>query len=150
MSIKANPMQVYVDKMLDYFEGEGAVNYLEQTFGCVDNPDKDFVITMQMVNGKTPCETIAQLQDQVDNLKKELRERAPMQPIINGRFKENKIVSYCLDNKTNMNDIAMQDFTVEDRQQFAQLIGYSLGGFSTLSYVTDECYDRVESLNNIF
>lgn len=68
----------------------------------------------------------------------------PMQPVINGRFKENKIVSYCLDNKTDMNDIARQDFSDEDREQFAQLIGYSVGGYSDLSYVSDESYYRAE------
>jgi hypothetical protein len=68
----------------------------------------------------------------------------PMQPLINGRFKENKIVSYCLENKTDMNDIAMQSFTDSDREQFAQLIGYSLGGYGDLSYVSDDSYDRAE------
>lgn len=81
--------------------------------------------------------------------KPHLSELAPMQPLINGRFKENKIVSYCLDNKTDMNRIAVQDFTPEDRMQFAQLIGYSLGGYSDLSYVTDESYYLAEASNQI-
>ena len=40
-----------------------------------------------------------------------------------------------------LNEIAGLDFTDDDRQQFAQLIGYSLSGYSELqSYVTDEAY----------
>jgi hypothetical protein len=76
--------------------------------------------------------------------KLELAKSKPMQPLVDGRFKENKIVNYCLDNKTDMNDIARHDFTNEDREQFAQLIGYSLGGYSDLSYVSDESYYRAE------
>lgn len=37
-----------------------------------------------------------------------------------------------------MNALACLDFTQSDREQFAELIGYSLRGFSELSYVTDE------------
>lgn len=39
-----------------------------------------------------------------------------------------------------MNHLAREDFPREDREQFAQLIGYSLDGFGTLSYVSDEVY----------
>jgi len=61
------------------------------------------------------------------------------------RFKENKIVSHVLQcaekHGGNLNDIAVMDFTDEDRQQFAQLIGYSLSGYSELrSYVDDAAY----------
>ena len=31
-------------------------------------------------------------------------------------------------------------FTAEDREQFAQLIGYSMSDFGELSYVTDRTY----------
>ena len=71
----------------------------------------------------------------------------PIQPLVrhdNGgyRFKENKIVSYLLDNGgIDMNKLAVLDFTQNDREQFAQLIGYSIGGYGMLSYVTDETYD---------
>ena len=75
----------------------------------------------------------------------ELLRNKPMQPLIDGRFKENKIVSHCLDvGGTDLNKIAVIDFSVEDREQFAQLIGYSLGGYGDLSYVTDETYYRAE------
>jgi hypothetical protein len=58
------------------------------------------------------------------------------------RFKENKIVSFLLDNGGfDMNKLAMMDFSDNDREQFAQLIGYSLDGYGMLSYVTDKTYN---------
>lgn len=57
------------------------------------------------------------------------------------RFKKNPIVRYLLDNgRINLNDLATVDFSDEDRQHFAQLIGYSLSGYGDLSYVSDEAY----------
>lgn len=56
----------------------------------------------------------------------------PMQPVEtapNGtkRFRENKIVRYLLDNGgIDLNDLARIDFPIEDRDQFTQLIGYSV------------------------
>lgn len=71
----------------------------------------------------------------------------PMQPFIEDgrriiRFKSNKIVEAVFEaaregNKLDLNDIACQNFTQDDRVQFAQLIGYSLRGFHELSYVPD-------------
>jgi hypothetical protein len=43
-----------------------------------------------------------------------------------------------------MNSLAEHDFSPEDREQFAQLIGYSLSGFGELSYVSDETYAAAE------
>lgn len=58
------------------------------------------------------------------------------------RFTENKIVSWLLDNGPfDMNDIAMGDFSREDREQFAQLIGYSVSGASGLSYMSADVID---------
>ena len=52
------------------------------------------------------------------------------------RFKKNKIVEYLLDNGgMDMNHLAIQDFSDEDRRQFAQLIGYSVSGYGDLNYV---------------
>lgn len=70
------------------------------------------------------------------------------------RFKENPIVTYLLDWCRNnggpdLNEIASiaagrrntpAPFTEDDRRQFAQLIGYSVGGYSELSYVDDEAW----------
>ena len=59
------------------------------------------------------------------------------------RFVKNDIVEFLLDNGGyDMNKLAMLAFDESDRQQFAQLIGYSLHGFSELSYVDDEVYER--------
>lgn len=57
------------------------------------------------------------------------------------RFKRNHIVCHLLEKGSiNMNDLACLDFSNEDREQFAQLIGYSLGGFADLSYVSVETW----------
>jgi len=61
------------------------------------------------------------------------------------RFKENAIVNYlrevarkhCVD----MNELACMGFSDDDRQQYAQLIGYSLSGYSELPYVDDASYE---------
>lgn len=59
------------------------------------------------------------------------------------RFKENAIVTYLLNTGgSDMNKLAMMPFSNEDREQFAQLIGYSLGGFGELSYVSDETFNK--------
>lgn len=63
------------------------------------------------------------------------------------RFKENKIVRHLLDHGgINLNDIAILNFPQEDQEQFAQLIGYSLSGFSELSYVSDETYETASKM----
>ena len=66
----------------------------------------------------------------------------PLQPIREGRFIANKVVAWLLENGSkDMNDIASQVFPVEHRRQFAQLIGYSVSGYGSLSYCNDESYD---------
>lgn len=68
----------------------------------------------------------------------------PMQPVFVddqgvARFKPNALVEYLLDHgRLDMNALAIADASQEDREQFAQLIGYSVGGFSELSYVRHE------------
>lgn len=72
----------------------------------------------------------------------------PIQPLVKDedgilRFKKNAIVMYLLNSSdTDMNKLAMLPFSQNDREQFAQLIGYSLSGFSELSYVSDKTYER--------
>lgn len=71
----------------------------------------------------------------------------PLQPIKNGRFVPNRIVERLLEAAViDLNDIARMDFTAQERMQFAQLIGYSLSGFSELSYVDDETYQAACSM----
>ena len=68
----------------------------------------------------------------------------PMQPIVKDehnvyRFKKNKIVSYLIDNGSiDMNAIAALPFEQNDREQFAQLIGYSVSGYGDLNYASEE------------
>ena len=66
--------------------------------------------------------------------------RHPMQPIVTAedgvrRFKKNAIVRWLLDaGPFDMNIIAVTPFSLEDRRQFAQLIGYSVSGYQDRSY----------------
>lgn len=65
------------------------------------------------------------------------------------RFKEDRIVSYLLENGgIDLNKIAMLGFSTEDQEQFAQLIGYSMSGFAELSYVSDETYCIAERMHD--
>lgn len=71
----------------------------------------------------------------------------PIQPLVQAtdgtvRFKANKIVKFLLDaGPFDLNKIACMEFSQNDREQFAQLIGYSLNGFGELSYVRNTTYD---------
>jgi hypothetical protein len=79
--------------------------------------------------------------------------RHPIQPIEKDargvlRFKSNKIVEHLLEHGgIDLNKLAVMDFSREDREQFAQLIGYSLSGFGSLSYVSDETYAAAEAMS---
>lgn len=80
-------------------------------------------------------------------LAKEPTEAHPMQPVVMvgevARFKANPIVVHLLDHSgIDMNELARVNFSREDRVHFAQLIGYSVSGFGSLSYSSDEVYDR--------
>ncbi len=78
----------------------------------------------------------------------------PIQPLRNDehgvlRFVPNRIVKKLLEvAPIDLNDIAMMDFTDEERMQFSQLTGYSLAGFGTLSFVDDETYEAATHINN--
>jgi len=73
--------------------------------------------------------------------------RLPIQPLVidqNGviRFKANAIVRTLLDmGPLDLNALASMPFSDEDREQLAQLIGYSLSGFGDLSYVRDATFE---------
>lgn len=83
--------------------------------------------------------------------------KQPIQPLIRDsqgslRFKENAIVSYLLDacensRKVDLNDLARIPFSQEDREQFAQLIGYSLSGASELSYFSSQVIEAAERMH---
>lgn len=77
----------------------------------------------------------------------------PMQPVIKDahgvlRFKANALVDTLYEHgvKTGLglNELACLKFSDEDRQQFAQLIGYSVSGYGDLRYVTDEAYSAAQ------
>lgn len=76
----------------------------------------------------------------------------PIQPLIEDdrgvvRFKPNAIVLHLLDHGgIDMNQIAALDFSQEDREQFAQLIGYSWSGACDLDYMTDEVLYAAEAM----
>lgn len=76
----------------------------------------------------------------------------PIQPLITDgrgvvRFKQNNIVEYLLDHGgIDLNQIATLDFNREDREQFAQLIGYSWSGASNLSYMSDEVLEAADAM----
>jgi hypothetical protein len=78
----------------------------------------------------------------------------PIQPLItdaNGteRFQANEIVRYLLDHGgLTLNDLAVRDFSREDREQFAQLIGYSWSGACDLPYMSDEVLDAARSMKD--
>lgn len=79
----------------------------------------------------------------------------PMQPIVidehgTPRFKANPIVRYLLDSGgIDLNKIAIMAgrglFSDEDQMQLAQLIGYSVGGYGDLSYVSEESINEADA-----
>jgi hypothetical protein len=77
--------------------------------------------------------------------------KRPMQPVevVDGvaRFRGNPIVRFLLDNgSVDLNKLATLPFSDADREQFAQLIGYSVGGYCDLHYVSEESKDKADEL----
>ncbi len=78
----------------------------------------------------------------------------PNQPVAHDehgvlRFVPNNIVRCLLDNGgLDLNKLAMMGevFTSEEWAQFSQLIGYSVSGWGTLSYVSDSKYGSMETM----
>ena len=59
----------------------------------------------------------------------------------------NAIARYLLDHGgIDLNRLALLDFTDDDRMQFAQLIGYSVSGYSELDYASDESVDAADEM----
>ena len=85
-------------------------------------------------------------------MKKSHKNPFPLQPIVKDergvtRFRANAIVKWILDSKLiDLNRIAAMSFDDADREQFAMLIGYSLGGASELSYFSDETIEAAEAM----
>ena len=79
----------------------------------------------------------------------------PMQPIVLdehgvARFKQNAIVRYLIDWARNwglgLNELSMMNFSEEDHQQLAQLLGYSVSGYGDLSYVSQESVSEADAI----
>lgn len=80
----------------------------------------------------------------------------PMQPVVLVgdviRFRKNPIVDRLLEHcsslpgslKLGLNELCDLGFANEDFEQFAQLIGYSVSGFNSLSYVSDLAAERAQ------
>jgi hypothetical protein len=74
----------------------------------------------------------------------------PMQPLVidphgTVRFRANAIIRWAVETgRIDLNEIATMPFDADDRMQLAQLVGYSVGGYSELGYVSDESYDEAE------
>lgn len=62
------------------------------------------------------------------------------------RFKPNAIVRHLLDHGgMDLNKLSELGFSASDWEQFSQLLGYSVSGFSELSYVRDETWEAVNA-----
>ncbi len=84
----------------------------------------------------------------------------PMQPVIRAadgviRFQPNPIVRHLLDwaksRGMGLNELMIRgqtygEFSDEDFEQFAQLIGYSVSGFGDLSYARPEAVQKADEL----
>lgn len=80
----------------------------------------------------------------------------PMQPLrVEGstiRFVRNRIVDdlyeFAAERGFGLNEIAVKaalgNYTKEEQMQFAQLLGYSLSGYGTLSYVSNESWEEAD------
>lgn len=75
----------------------------------------------------------------------------PLQPVYVdddgvARCRENAIVRFLLDaGPFDMNKLSMMPFDREDREQFAQLIGYSVSGLGDLGYVSDRVISKLDA-----
>lgn len=84
-----------------------------------------------------------------------MTKKPPIQPLVideagNPRFLQNRIVRDLLDFATEhgfgLNETARGDYTREEHQQLAQLIGYSFRGYGELSYVDDDAYNAAAAM----
>lgn len=80
-----------------------------------------------------------------------------MQPIIADplgikRFHSNAIVEHLLEfaqlNGHGLNELACLKFSPNDREQFAQLIGYSVSGFGELNYASRDTIDTADRISD--
>ena len=94
--------------------------------------------------------------EQAEKERDELKAGAfPMQPIHVAedgciRFKKNRIVDDMLEHSRKhgfgLNEMAMRDYTDDERMQLAQLIGYSVSGYGNLSYASEESVAKADDV----
>ena len=77
----------------------------------------------------------------------------PMQPIVRvasvARFKRNAIIDWLFQTgKISLNEIAATPMPQEDRDQFWQLLGYSVSSYCDLSIISDASKDRATAIAN--
>ena len=103
-----------------------------------------------------------------------MKDPQPMQPVIKDeggilRFRENAIIRYIVDHagdvvhpgapaidprtgrpyhqgRLDLGKLMTMDFPQEDREQFAQLMGYAISGYHELSYVSDASAAQASAL----
>lgn len=81
-----------------------------------------------------------------------MNSKNPNQPIIVDsagvvRFKANEIVRVLLDHGPyDLNTLYVMNFSDDDRNQFAQLIGYSVCEFGDLAYADKERVERADKI----
>jgi len=118
----------------------------------IERLDAENTVEMRsaMETNARQCEQLRVLKREHELLRAKLAacESEPMQPVVNAadgcvRFRPNILVRYLLDfGGLDLNKLAMVDCPQHDREQFAQLIGYSMSGYAELSYVSDAAYER--------
>lgn len=82
-------------------------------------------------------------------------QKNPIQPLVMVddvlRYKENKVVRALFEHGQatglDMNELIVRRFDNDDYVQFAQLIGYSHSGASTLSYFPDEVWSASKAMH---
>lgn len=131
------------------------------SLGVLDVPPDDHLQLAQLLGYAVADHRFdairAELPGHVDAPRKRY-EPHPMQPVHEDargviRFRRNTIVRILLDRDSErgrtysdfpartdggLNWVATQDFSQEDQEQLAQLIGYSVSGYHELSYVSDK------------
>lgn len=153
--IIAPPAPVVPDEIRNRFRAEGlaellkdARDYAPLTAGQWETLTKNWHQTFVGLSGEGDTCSAAMFQGAEPTNQ---RDELPMQPLVMDahgtlRFKENpivrKLLDYAAERGYGLNEIARAQFDAEDQMQLAQLIGYSLSGYGTLSYVTDKSYDR--------
>lgn len=125
--------------------------------GYEDGGDERDVVITDVFEHSPVKDNFIKINKLIEDFKAFCPEYQPNQPVYldpHGtiRFRKNAIVDALLEfgqeHGFGLNQIACKPFSREDRIQFAQLIGYSVSGWGSLSYCDDVVYEQVESTEN--